>query len=159
MNITNTIDLILREPTILDGDKIFEMRDEFLSTHCKFNGTCNLDMFDNYIDWLAHTINQTHGSDFNNNPSSVKHTFLVLNLEDELIGMVEIIFYYNYKTLQRCAHVIECIRPTFRRHGLGKPLRKKAIQECTSLGTLKKNITSECNCKACNDTMNKIINF
>ena len=152
-------DLKLNEPTILDCDKVLAMRQEFLNTNCKFNGTCNLDLYDKYIDWLAHTINQTHGTEFNNNPSSIKHTYLVTAPENVLIGRVEIIFYYNYQSMQQCAHIVECIRPTCRRQSFGKPLLKKAIQECCAFGIAKQNISFERNSKASNDTMNKITDF
>jgi len=159
MNKINYIDIILRSPNILDDKQIMEMQREFFATHCKFNGTCNLNLFNNYVEWLAHTINQTHGTEFNNNPSSTKHTYLVTNSQNALLGMVEIIFFYDYETANRCAHIVECIRPIYRRQGLGKPLLKKAIHECNSFGICKQNITTECNSKACNDTMTKIINF
>lgn len=153
-------DILLHEPTILDGDVVLDMRKEFLATHCKFNGTCDLDLYETYIDWLAHTIHQTHITEFANQPSSSKQTYLVSNKKlNILIGMVEIILYYNHQSMHQQAHVIACIRPSYRRQGYGKPLIKKAIQECNSFGIRKEFVTFERNSKASNDTMNKIMDF
>lgn len=150
-------DIIIREPTILDNYQVLEMRKEFLTTNCKFNGTCDLDLYDTYIDWLAHTIHETHKTSFNNN--STKHTYLVTDLSDILLGMVEIIFYFKPQSNQIYAHIIECIRPSERRKGYGKPLLKKAMHECHSFGIRKENVSCERNSKASNDTMNKILDF
>ena len=73
--------------------------------------------------------------------------------------MVEIVFYYQAHTSQFHAHIVECIRPSERRKGYGKILLKKAIEECRSFGIKKDKVTFECNSKACNGTMNKIIDF
>lgn len=152
-------DIKLEEPTILDNLAVMEMQKEFLTTSCKFNGTCDLNLYNNYIEWLAHTINQSHGCEFNNKRNCAKHTYLVKGLNDTLIGMVEIIFYTSDDNLKTFAHIIECIRPTQRRQGFGKPLLKKAMHECHSLGIKKENISFERNSKACNGTMNKILDF
>lgn len=155
--ITNDLNNIsLYKPNILDDSKVMDMQKEFFNTYCKFSGTCNLNLFDNYIDWLAHTINQTHQTDFCNN--SIKYTYLVSN-NNALIGMVEIIIYHDTILSQTHAHIIECIRPSCRRKGFGKPLIKKAIQECSFLGINKNNITYERNSKASTGTMNKITDF
>lgn len=154
----NINDIKLNEPTILDGAKVMDMRQEFLSTFCKFNGTCNLDLYEDYIEWLAYTLNQTHQTEFNNELGASKNTYLVM-VDTTLIGMVEIIFYYNYSTNQRHAHIIECIRPSCRRKGYGKPLLKKVMQECHSFGIKNDNITYERNSKASNGTMTKILDF
>ena len=157
--ITNNLTSItLYKPNIADCNKVMNMQTEFFSTHCKFNGTCNLHLYRDYIDWLANTINQSHKTNFNNNTNSVKHTYLVDN-NSKFIGMVEIIIYFDEKSSQTRAHIIECIRPACRRCGYGKPLMKKAIQECVFLGVAKNYITYERNSKACNETMNKITDF
>ena len=83
-------DITLCKPNILDCNNVMEMQSEFFNTHCKFNGTCDLHLFNDYIDWLANTINQTHQTQFNNNPNSIKYTYLV-KYQNSLIGMVEII--------------------------------------------------------------------
>lgn len=155
MTLIDIKELKFNEPSILDGAKVMDMRQEFLSTFCKFNGTCNLDLYEDYIEWLAHTIKQTHSTIFNNENNATKTTYLI-NIDNTLIGMVEIIFYVKTHTNIQHAHIIECIRPLCRRKGYGKPLLKKAIYECTSLGIKKENITYERNSKASNDTMTKI---
>ena len=157
--ITNDLNnIMLYKPNILDDSKVMALQKEFFNTHCKFSGTCDLNLFDNYIDWLAHTINQTRQTKFNNNSNSIKYTYLANN-NNELIGMVEIIVYYNPDSSQNHAHIVECIRPSCRRKGFGKPLIKKSIQECSFLGINKNNITYERNSKASTGTMNKITDF
>lgn len=157
--ITNNLtDITLCKPNILDGNQVMDMQKEFFNTHCKFNGTCDLNLYNDYIDWLAHTINQTHQTEFNHNPNSIKYTYLVTH-NQQLIGIVEIIVYYDTNLLQNCAHIVECIRPSCRRKGFGKPLMKKAVQECLFLGIEKSNITYERNSKASRGTMNKITDF
>jgi len=148
----------LCRPSILDEIKVMDMQKEFFNTCCKFNGTNDLNLYSDYIDWLANTINQTHGTTFNTKSDSIKYTYLATS-QDKLIGMVEIIIYYDTNSLQNHAHIIECIRPAERRKGFGKPLIKKAMHECISLGIKKINITSELNSKASNDTMNRITDF
>ncbi len=153
-------EITLREPTILDVEKVMDMRKEFLNTHCKFNGTSNLNIYDNYIDWLAYTINQTQQSSFNNNSNCTKFSYLAISKEKNiLIGMIEIIFYYDLNLMQKRAHIIECVRPSKRRQGYGKILIKKAIEECISYGLKKYNLTYERNSKASRETMSKIIDF
>ena len=147
----------LKSPTILDGEKIMEMRNEFLATNCKFNGTCNLDLYEDYIEWLAHTINQTRHTDFGNYRAS-KDTYIINSKHDGFIGMIEIILYIADNTIVK-AHIITCIRPSCRRKGYTKIVRKKALQQCTSFGVSKQHITFERNSKASNDTMNKIMDF
>lgn len=146
----------LKYPSILDEQSIMRMQQEFFNTNCKFNGTSNLDLFNNYIDWLANTINQSNNYKFNNT-SCKKFTYLAI-INKSLIGMVEIIAYTNPAN-QKSAHIIECIRPSCRRLGYGKPLIKQAIQECLSYGIRKDNITFERNNKASNGTMTKIMDF
>lgn len=159
MNIIPITDIYLQEPTILDSSRVLSMQNEFFSTCCKFNGTCDLDKYHNYLDWLAHTINQRHSTIFDTFENCTKNTYLVSTINNPLIGMVEIIFYHNPETFSHNAHIIVCIRPCERRKGYGKPLLKKAIQECKSFGIKKENITFERNSKACNSTMSKIIDF
>ncbi|MBO5910157.1 MAG: GNAT family N-acetyltransferase [Clostridia bacterium] len=103
-------------------------------------------------------MNQTHGVNFNNISNATKITYLVVDEINTLIGIVEIIFYCQ-TDYQFSAHVVECIRPTQRRKGYGKLVRKKAIEECNSFGIKKDKISFECNSKACNDTMKKLIDF
>ncbi len=158
MTNNNLTNINLRKPNILDCNRVMEMQKEFFATHCKFNGTSNLNLYHDYIDWLANAINQTHKAEFNNNPNSIKYIYLVIS-NNQLIGMVEIIVYYDTYSLQNHAHIVECIRPSCRRKGFGKPLMKKAIQECTFLGIEKNNTTYERNSKACNGTMNRITDF
>lgn len=148
----------LIEPNILDGKKVMCMRDEFLSSNCKFNGTCNLDLYSNYIDWLANTLNQKSFIQFNEYSAS-KHTYLITTPDETLIGMLEIILYYDTINFKRKAHIVECIRPSFRRKGFGKPILKKATIECSLFGIKKNSITFERNSKACNETMRKIMDF
>ena len=152
-------DIIIREPSILDNYYVLEMRKEFLTTNCKFNGTCDLDKYEEYITWLAHTLHQTHSSSFNNEINCTKHCYLVTDSNNILLGMIEIIFYTNKHTMRPHAHIIECIRPSQRRKGYGKPLLKKAIHECHSYGIKKEDVSFERNSKASNDTMNKILDF
>lgn len=147
----------LVEPALEYAIPVMEMRQEFFNCHCKFNGTCDLNLYDSYIDWLSNSIAQNYCSVFNH-INCTKHVYLVFH-KTQLIGMLEIIFYYNYNTHQQCAHIIECIRPSSRRLGYGKSLLKKATYECWSLGINKANISFENNSKACNGTMTKIIDF
>ena len=127
MILTKECDFNIYEPTILDECPVIEMQKEFFSTNCKFNGTNNLDVFNNYIDWLANAINQTHFYNFCG-IGSKKLTYLV-NINNNLIGMFELIIYTNTQNY-RSAHIIQCIRPSCRRLGYSKPLTKKIIHEC-----------------------------
>ncbi len=154
--ITKELDFTIHEPNILDEKAVLEMQQEFFNTNCKFNGTSDLNLFNNYIDWLANTINQTHCYNFNNMPGS-KLTYLA-TINHTLVGMLEIVCYTNINNIN-CAHIIECIRPFCRRLGYSKPLLKKAIEECNSFGIRKNNITFEYNNKASSDTMTKIMDF
>lgn len=150
--------IALREPSIIDEKMVLDMKKEFVSTYCKFNGTNNLNLYSDYIAWLAHTINQTHCTSFEQYNNAVKLTFLVEDIViNQLIGMTEIIL-YNYSNVKR-AHVITCIRPSSRRKGYGKVLTKKSVYECNSLGVKKEFITFEHNSKASRGTMSKIIDF
>lgn len=149
--------IALREPTILDSEQVMDMRTEFLTTYCKFNGTSNLDIYDDYLDWLAHTIKLTNGTTFNRNDNSAQFTYLVIDVdENTLLGMVEIVFYYDAELMQKRAHIVECVRPSKRRQGYGKPLLKKAIDECNSWGIKKDRVTYERNSKASSETMNAL---
>ena len=153
----NIDEIELMEPALQHSNSVMRMRQEFLSSYCKFNGTGNLELYNKYIDWLTNAINNNHLSLFNN-VNFTKLIYLVF-YKTQLIGMLEIVFYYNYNIHQQCAHIIQCIRPSSRRQGYGKPLLKKAINECCSLGISKTNISSESNGKASNGTMSKIVDF
>ena len=152
-------EISFKSPTILNGSAIMEMRNEFLTTNCKFNGTCNLDLYEDYIEWLAHTLNQTHSTEWANFNNALKHTYIVNSKHDGFVGMAEIILYVATNPVCVKAHIITCIRPSSRRKGYTKIIRKKAIQQCTSFGVDKANISFERNSKASNGTMNKIMNF
>lgn len=145
----------LREPTILDEKLVLNMQQEFFNTNCKFNGTSDLNLFNNYIDWLANSINQRRNYSFHEFFGK-KYTYLA-TLNGDLIGMLEIIFYSQQS--ESYAHIIECIRPIYRRQGYGKPLLKRAMHECCSFGIKKENISFERNNKASSGTMNKIMDF
>lgn len=150
--------IVLREPSIIDENTVLDMKKEFMSTYCKFNGTNDLNLYSDYIEWLAHTINQTHSASFAEFDNAVKLTYLVTDsTTTQLIGMIEIILYTLSRT--RHAHVIICIRPSARRKGYGKVLTKKSIYECNSLGVRKEFVTFEHNSKASSDTMSKIMDF
>ena len=156
MILTKACDFNIHEPTILDECSVIEMQKEFFNTNCKFNGTSNLDLFNNYIDWLANTINQGYFYNFCG-ISGKKFTYLV-TINNHLIGMFELIIYINSQN-QQSAHIVECIRPSCRRLGYSKPLIKKAIFECLSFGIRNTNITFERNNKASNASMTKALDF
>ena len=150
--------IVLREPSITDENIVFDMKKEFISTYCKFNGTNDLNLYSDYIEWLAHTIKQTNSATFAEFDNAVKLTYLAIDsTSNQLIGMIEIVLYTSSHT--RRAHVIICVRPSARRKGYGKVLTKKSIYECNSLGVRKEFITFEHNSKASSDTMSKIIDF
>ncbi len=150
--------ITLREPSIIDENAVLDMKKEFISTYCKFNGTNNLNLYSDYVEWLANTIKQTHSTTFPEFDNAVKLTYLVTDsTTNQLIGMLEIIL-YNLNNIKR-AYVITCIRPSARRRGYSKILTKKSIYECNSLGVRKEFVTFEHNSKASNDTMSKIIDF
>lgn len=149
--------LILREPTIIDENMVMDLRAEFCKTHCKFNGTNDLDLFSSYIEWFVYTLKHIKYN-YNIIKDYISYTYLVIN-NDELIGMVEIIQYVNLSKMKNSAHIIECVRPSQRRKGYGKLIVKKAIEECRSWGIKREFVTYEMNSKASSDTMNHIIDF
>ena len=149
--------LILREPTIIDEEMVMDLRTEFYNTNCKFNGTCDLDLFASYIDWLAYTL-QHCKYNFSLAKDHTGHVFLAIK-SNLLIGMVEIIEYIDLTNMKRKAHIIECVRPSQRRKGYGKLLVKKAIEECRSWGIKREFVTYEMNSKASTGKMNQITDF
>ena len=142
-------DFILRTPTILDENKVVNFRNEFLIKHCKFNGTCNLDQFNDYLEWLAYTISMANGCkcDTDGKCAIKTYTYLAINkTDDALLGMCEITHYCNSSSQH--AHVIECLRPSERRKGYGDILTQLSIEECRSFGIKKDKVTIERNSKS-----------
>ncbi len=129
------------KPNILDEIDVLDMRKEFLSAFCKFNGTCDLNLFPNYINWLAHTINETHKNN--------RYTFLIKQ-NSALLGALEI----TINPITPTAHAILCLRPSVRRKGYSKPLGKQALYECALYGVKKDHVTLEFNCKSARHTIN-----
>ncbi len=156
MGIYTTEEMIFRKPHIFDRDIINSLRAELCASCCKFNGTSDLDLYPDYIEWLAHTLNITRY----NVDGIGYHTYMAIRKSDnKLIGMAQIQFCFNSDTLNTTAHIVECVRPSERRKGYGRLILQKGIEECRSLGIRKDKLTFERNSKASLNTMNKVSNF
>ena len=156
MGIYTTEEMVFRKPHLFDKDIILDLRAEMLASCCKFNGTSELDLYSEYIDWLAHTLNI---SSYNLDGESY-HTYIAMRKSDnKLVGLAQIKFCFNHNNLTTTAHIVECVRPSERRKGYGRLILQKGIEECRSLGIRKDKLTFERNSKASTGTMNKISNF
>ena len=149
-----------REPSITDGEMVLDLRSEFYTTNCKFNGTSSLDIFPSYVEWLANVYNNARSTNFKNSTSANKYTYLAIREEDNrLIGMAEITYYFKPNDNMAYAHVVECIRPSERRKGYSELVIKKSTEQCRSAGVRKDKLTYERNSKASSITMNNVANF
>lgn len=126
------IPLRLYEPTILDCEEVLNFRKLIFDANQKFDGTNNLDKYDDYIDWLANVINTSKKS-----KTYDYHPTFIAKYGDKIIGIVEIF----YNTSKNLADIIENINPLEARKGYGMKIIRLAINECISYGIKKDNIT------------------
>ena len=156
MGIYTTEEMVFRKPHLFDKDVILDLRAEMLASCCKFNGTSDLDLYNDYVEWIAHILNI---SAYNITGESYNTYIAIRKSDNKLVGMAQIKFNFNNRDLTTTAHIIECVRPSERRKGYGRLVLQKGIEECRSLGIRKDKLTFERNSKASTGTMNKISNF
>lgn len=125
----------LYEPTILDAIGVMKFRQDVFDAKFQFKGSNSLDQFDNYIDWLAHTINSTL-----NTAGYPRHQTLLAKLDGEVVAIVEIFYSVAEHTT---AHIVECISPLHCRKGYGEKIVKLAIDECNACGLRRCDVTNE----------------
>lgn len=126
------IRLKLYEPTILDCEEVLNFRKLLFNANQNFEGTNNLDKYDDYIDWLANVINTSKKC-----KAYDYHPTFIAKYGNDLVGIVEI-FYTHSKSF---ASIIENINPLEARKGYGMKIIKLAINDCVSYGIKKDNIT------------------
>lgn len=129
------MDFRLYEPTILDALAVMKFRQAVFDTKFQFKGSNDLDKYDDYIDWLAHTINSIHSTE-----GCRRHQTFLAKLDGQIMAIVEIFYFVDALTT---AHIIECINPLHAREGFGEKIIKLAIQECNSYGIRQNYITHE----------------
>lgn len=130
----------LCEPNILDSLDVMNFRQNVFDAKYEFKGSNHLDKFDNYLDWLAHTINNATSCE-----ESVRHSTFIAKEGCEIVGIVEITYISNQSL---SARVLGCISPSHSRMGYGKDIMKLAICECNSHGITRNNISFEISRKA-----------
>lgn len=126
------IELKLHEPTILDSEDVLKFRQLLFDACQKFDGTNNLDKFEDYIGWLANVINSAK-----KNGKYARHCTFIARLYDKVIGILEI----SYSPDRQSANIVENINPLEARKGYGMQIIKLAINECMSYGIKKDDIT------------------
>lgn len=141
MGIYTNEEVIFRRPHLFDKDIILNLRKELFNKQCKFKGTSELNLYPNFLDWLAYTLNI---SKFKEDGVACGTYIAIRKSDNELIGMAEIKF-SSGDDLVKTAHIIECVRPSERRKGYGRLILQKGVEECRSLGIKSDKLTFERN--------------
>lgn len=123
--------------------KAFDYIKEFKDYNSEINGTGGLDGYDNYDEWL---LKLEKDLDMLNIPEGrvPAHTyFFVRELDDKIIGMINIRHKLNDFLLNEGGHIGYSIRPTEREKGYGTLLLSLGLQECRYLNLDKVLITCD----------------
>jgi len=145
----------LLRPTIEYKQQVLEYKKEFIESGDDLAGTCNLQEYDVYEEWMKFVSD--------NEKESTKQTavtadlFLAIREEDNrLVGMINIRHALTEYLFKFGGHIGYSVRKNERRKGYAKEMLRKALDECRNLGIDKvlitcdsENIASANTIKAC----------
>ena len=126
-------DLVLVSPTKEYEKEAFEYIQEFLDYNSEINGTGGLNRYHNYDEWL---LKVEKDLDFQNIPEDkvpANTYFLIRELDNKIIGMINIRHRLNEFLLNEGGHAGYSIRPTERGKGYGTLILKLGLERCKEL--------------------------
>ena len=132
-------DIYMREPTIKDKDKVWELRQEFIDNDESLDGSSGLKQANSYKEWFDSLEAYKHPT----NPKFVPATqFLTFRKSDDrLVGVVQVRHYLNDFLINYGGHIGDAIRKSERNKGYATRQIKLALEFCKSLGLDKVLVT------------------
>lgn len=121
----------------------YEYIQEFLEYNSEINGTGGLDSYHNYDEWL---LKLEKDLDLPNIPEGrvpANTYFFVRELDNKIVGMINIRHKLNEFLLNEGGHIGYSIRPTERKKGYGTLMLKLALQKCREMNLDKILITCD----------------
>lgn len=127
--------LILVHPTTEHEQLALEFIQEFIDFGSEINGSGGLQRYtNNYSDWLEKL--STDSNPTNMQPDRVPSTtyFIFRELDNRMVGMINIRHKLNDYLLKECGHIGYGIRPTERRKGYATKGLYLGLQKCKEIG-------------------------
>ncbi|WP_100065354.1 GNAT family N-acetyltransferase [Miniphocaeibacter massiliensis] len=119
----------LVEPSLEYEEKIFDYKERVLQADGFIHGSSNLENFSNLNEWLKY-MEELKNEETCPEGFVPGTTYLAINKEDKLVGMINIRKRLNENLLKYDGHIGYSILPSERNHGYGTELLKEAIILC-----------------------------
>ncbi len=113
--------------------RALEYIQEFLEYNSEINGTGGLDRYDNYDEWLIKVEKDLDIPNMTGGRVPANTYFFVSELDNKIIGMINIRHKLNEFLLNEGGHIGYSIRPTERNKGYATLMLKLALQKCREL--------------------------
>lgn len=124
--------LILVLPSAAHESAVMDYRHAFLQTGDSMDGTCNLQRYESYAEWLS-TVTDNR-SEETVRPGLVPATTMLAMDGDRLMGMIDIRHRLNDYLLQFGGHIGYSVHPACRQRGCATQMLALALERCRGMG-------------------------
>ncbi len=120
-------------PTMADQDNLCDYRQSFDYHNQEMAGSAGLDENIPFQMWYQRLVDNLTSKTVHDGlvPAT---TFLALNENDEVVGMIDIRHKLNDYLLQLGGHIGYSVKPTFQRKGIATQMLALALDECRLFG-------------------------
>ncbi|MGP1488563.1 MAG: GNAT family N-acetyltransferase [Peptoanaerobacter stomatis] len=123
-------------------NKILDYKAEFVANNEVLHGSAGLDKIDNFEEWYR-LILQNSSKDTVKKGLVPASTFIAVDENDEIVGMIDIRHRLNDFLFKQGGHIGYSVRKSQRRKGYATKMLSMALDVCKSLGIEKCLITCD----------------
>lgn len=133
--------MVLSFPTAADEAAVMDYRREFLQSGDSMDGTCNLQRYENYAQWLSMVTDNR--SETTVRPGLVPASTMLAWADGKLVGMIDIRHTLNDYLFQFGGHIGYSVRPACRRQGYASQMLALALDICRKMGLARVLVTCD----------------